>query len=205
MPAPGGKGTPGSDSLAGMTHRHTLFVLLAIAALFACSTVQVRQDYDPGEDFSRLRTYSWLPKPQEQTGNLRLDNPLLHDRIVAAIDRSLQTKGYTKVEDAKPDFFVTYHLASQQKLDVRTIDYGSGYGVWGPAGWGGVGWSETYAVPYEEGTIAIDVIDLSKRKLVWRGIGVGRVKEAPKPEEVTQRVNTAVDEVLAQFPPKQPS
>jgi hypothetical protein len=162
-----------------MTHQRAFLVSAVIAALFACSTVQVRQDYDPSQDFSMLRTYSWLPKPQEQTGNLRLDNPLLHDRIVAAVDRELQTKGYTKVEDVKPDFYVAYHLASQQKLDVRTIDYGSSYGVWGPAGWGGVGWSETYAVPYEEGTLAIDVIDLAKRKLVWRGIGVGRLKEQP--------------------------
>jgi hypothetical protein len=185
-----------------MTHRRASLVFALIAALFACSTVQVRQDYDQTEDFSQLRTYSWLKKTPEATGNLRLDNPLLHDRIVAAIDRSLAAKGYTRVEDVKPDFFVAYHLATQSKLDVRTIDYGSSYGVWGPGGWGGVGWSETYAVPYEEGTLAIDVIDLAKRKLVWRGIGVGRLKEQPKPEEVTQRVNSAVDEILAQFPPK---
>jgi hypothetical protein len=185
--------------------RLAIALLSVTALLFACSTVQVRQDYDQTEDFSQLRTYSWLPKPQEQTGNLRLDNPLLHDRIVAAIDRNLQAKGYTKVADAKPDFYVAYHLASQQKLDVRTIDYGTGYGVWGVAGYGGVGWSETYAVPYEEGTIAIDVIDLARRKLVWRGVGVGRLKESPKPEEVTQRINSAVDEVLVQFPPGQKS
>ena len=187
-----------------MTLRPALFVLFAIAALSACSTVQVRQDFDPSEDFTRLRTYSWYPKPQEPTGNMRLDNPLLHDRIVAAVDRTLATKGYSKIEDGKPDFYVNYHLATQTKLDVRTIDYGApyGYGVWGVGGWGGVGWSETYTVPYDEGTLAIDVIDIAKRKLVWRGIGVGRLKENPKPEQVTERVNAAVDEVLAQFPPK---
>ena len=187
-----------------MTLRPALFVLFAIAALSACSTVQVRQDFDQSEDFTRLRTYSWYPKPQEPTGNIRLDNPLLHDRIVAAVDRTLATKGYTKLEDGKPDFYVNYHLAMQSKLDVRTIDYGApyGYGVWGVGGWGGVGWSETYAVPYDEGTLAIDVIDIAKRKLVWRGFGVGRLKENPKPEQVTERVNAAVEEVLAQFPPK---
>ena len=190
-----------------MTLRPTFFVLAAILALPACSTVQVRQDFDQSEDFTRLRTYAWYPKAQEPTGNIRLDNPLLHDRIVAAVDQTLAALGYTKIEDAKPDFYVNYHLAMQTKLDVRTIDYGApyGYGVWGVGGWGGVGWSETYAVPYDEGTLAIDVIDVARRKLVWRGIGVGRLKEEPKPEQVTERVNAAVEEILAQFPPKKPS
>ncbi len=186
-----------------MKLRPTFFVLAAIMALSACSTVQVRQDFDQSEDFTRLRTYSWYPKPPEPTGNPRLDNPLLYERIVSAVDRTLATKGYQKVEDQVPDFYVNYHLAMQSKLDVRTIDHGY-YGAgpyWGVGGWGGVGWTETYTIPYEEGTLAIDVIDLSKRKLVWRGFGVGRLKENPKPEEVTKRVDSAVEEILAQFPP----
>lgn len=187
-----------------MTLRPTFFVLAAITVLFACSTVQVRQDYDQSEDFTRLRTYTWYPKPPAPTGNLQLDNPLLYERIVAAVDRTLAAKGYQKVVDKTPDFYVNYHLSTQSKLDVRTIDYGGPYGggVWGVGGWGGVGWSETYAVPYEEGTLAIDVIDVPKRKLVWRGFGVGRLREDPKPEEVTKRVDSAVEEILAQFPPK---
>jgi hypothetical protein len=187
-----------------MTRRPFLCVFVAIAVLSACSTVQTRQDFDQTQDFTRLRTYTWYPKAPAPTGNLQVDNPLLYERIVAAVDRTLAAKGYQKVVDQVPDFYVNYHLSVQSKLDVRTIDYGGpyGYGVWGPVGYGGVGWTETYTIPYEEGTLAIDVIDVEKRKLVWRGFGVGRLKEDPKPEQVTERVNSAVEEILAQFPPE---
>jgi hypothetical protein len=187
-----------------MKTRLVLFVLAALALVLACSTVQVRQDFDPSQDFTRLRTYSWYAKAPEPTGNLRVDNPLLYERIVSAVDRTLASKGYVKVEDVKPDFVVNYHLAVQSKLDVRTIDHGyyGGSPYWGVAGFGGVGWTETYTVPYEEGTLAIDVIDVAKRKLVWRGFGVGRLREDPKPEEAAERVDSAVAEILAQFPPK---
>jgi hypothetical protein len=66
-----------------------------------------------------------------------------------------------------------------------------------------VGWTETRVEQYEEGTLVIDFVDSPARRLVWRGAGTRRLSRDPQPDRLTQRVNEAVDDILAQFPPNQ--
>jgi len=65
-----------------------------------------------------------------------------------------------------------------------------------------VGWTETTVSQYDEGTLVIDFVDRPARRLAWRGSGTGRLARNPDPDQVTKRVNEAVDEILAQFPPQ---
>ena len=184
----------------------TLPIVLLAALGLACSSVRTHYDFDPDVDFAAWRTYAWYPSGSPATGDPRLDNPLLHDRIRAAVDRTLAERGYAQLQDRTPDFYVNYHLSTEQKLDVHTMDtgyMGGPYGRrWGGVGWGGVGWTETRIDQYEEGTLVIDFVDASARRLAWRGSGTRRLARAPSPERVTERVNEAVEEVLRQFPPK---
>lgn len=172
----------------------------------ACSSVQTSYDFDPDADFSAWRTYSWYPVGSPPTGDPGLDNPLLHDRIVAAVERALGAHGYARARDHVPDFFVNYHLSTEQKLEARNLNAGyhggPGGGRWNGAGWGGAGWQETHVHQFEVGTLVIDFVDVSARRLVWRGSGARRLASDPSPDQVTQRVNEAVDEILGQFPPR---
>jgi hypothetical protein len=181
-------------------------IVLCVALAAACSSVRTHYDFDPGTDFSAWRSYGWYPAESPRTGDPRLDNPLLHGRIEAAVDRTLAEQGYTRAADGAPDFYANYHLSTEQRLDVRTMNrsyMGGPRGAgWGGAGWGGVGWTETTVDQYEEGTLVIDFIDLPSRRLVWRGSGTRRLARRPNADQVTQRVNEAVAEVLSQFPPK---
>ena len=184
----------------------TILCIVVVGAFCgACATVHTQHDYDPNADFSHWRTYAWYPSGPSTTGDPRLDNPLLHERIVAAVDQDLGARGFAPKQDGTPDFFVNYHLSSQQRMDVRTINqsYANGpYGRrWGRAGWGGVGWTETVVDQYEEGTLVIDLIDVAESRLVWRGAGSRRLANNPDPSRTTQRVNDAVGEILAAFPP----
>jgi hypothetical protein len=54
---------------------------------------------------------------------------------------------------------------------------------------------------YDEGTLVIDFVDMTKQELVWRGIGTGAVSESPSVEERTEKINNAVTHILEQFPP----
>jgi hypothetical protein len=168
-------------------------------ALVACSTVKVGQDYDPAVDFSAYRTFAWLAVPVERTGNPRVDNPLLHQRIRVAIERTLESRGYRKVSDGAPDFLIGYHVSLETKLDVHTMSARYGYGRYGR--WGAAAFPQTEVREYEKGTLVIDVVAAREKRLVWRGSGSRRVQESPRPEEVTRRVNDAVAEILAEFPP----
>ncbi len=174
-----------------------LAALLVPLAALACSSLRVSEDFDPAEDFSTYRTFTWLPVPQQPTGDYRVDNPLLDSRIRTAVERHLSARGFQKVEDRAPDFYVAYHLNVEEKIDVRTVNRGY-VDYWGYY----ASWPETRVTQYDEGTLIIDVANARKKQLVWRGVGVGRLRRQPTPEQTTRDVNEAVDLILAKFPPQ---
>jgi Domain of unknown function (DUF4136) len=189
-----------------------LIVLLALGACLVmggCSTVEVQSDYDPAADFASLKTYAWYAEEQPTTGDIRVDNPIVDSRIRTAVETQLNAKGYTKV-DANPDFFLIYHAAVSKEIAVTTttsttVAYGGGY-AHGGYGWGYVAapmWVETpTSYTYDKGTILVDIVDAKNEKLVWRGSAQAEVDESRTQQQREQRINGAMKEMLANFPPK---
>ena len=68
--------------------------------------------------------------------------------------------------------------------------------------WYGAGGAETIVDDYELGTLLVDFIDPRTSAVIWRGKAQSRLQEAKTPEERQARVQAAVDQLLAQFPPK---
>lgn len=170
-------------------------VLFAITAIFlaGCSTISVNQDYDPAYDFSKLKTFGFIPITEE-AGIDQLNATRLGDAIKA----NLTAKGYTLSEQA--DFGIALFFTKDTKTSIQSTGaYGYGYG-YGYRGYGGMGGS-TYVTQYEEGTLVIDFVDMAKQELVWRGVGTGALSDSPSVEERTANINNAVTQILAQFPP----
>lgn len=165
--------------------------LILSAFLFAgCSTISVNQDYDPAYDFSKLKTYGFIPI----TSEAGIDQ-LNADRLGEALKTNLTAKGYTLAE--KADFGIALFFTKSTKTDITTTGgYGYGYGY---RGYGGVGHVDVHQ--YNEGTLVIDFIDMAENKLIWRGIGSGVLSDNPTVEERTANINYAVEEILKQFPP----
>src|SRR6478672_1701859 len=94
---------------------------------------KVSYDFDKSADFASYKTYALKD-------GTKVGQPLIDDRIVAAINSALAAKGFTKA-DANPDVFVVYHVAFDKQKDISTYSsgYGGGYGAYG-WGWGGGGW-----------------------------------------------------------------
>ena len=170
--------------------------LVLLFALAACSSVEVKQDWDPGANFAALHSWGWQSSTPVLTGNARLDDPLVHSRIQNALAQTLRAKGYTQTA-TKPDFLVTYHIAIEQKLDAQTIY--TGYGPY--RGWYGVGGTQTVVDQYDQGTLLVDFIDPGSNNVIWRGTAQSRLQELKTPEEREARVNDAVERLLNQFPP----
>jgi len=172
-----------------------LIVILITAALFltSCSAISVNQDYDPAYDFSKLKTFGFIPIP-EDAGIDQLNAQRLGD----AIKSNLTAQGYTLSENA--DFGIALFFTKDTKTSVQSSGgYGYGYG-YGYRGYGGMGGS-TYVTQYDEGTLVIDFIDIAENKLVWRGVGTGALSESPSVEERTENINNSVAQILEQFPP----
>ena len=176
--------------------------LAALAGvLLACAGLDVSEDYEPGTDFSGYRTFDWFPGGRAASGDPEVDSPFLDRRVRDALVRELGSRGFIKVEDRTPDFFVTYHVSVQQKVSSSGISLGTGVGSWGSHGGVGVGVNTPSVRTYDEGTLVIDVLDAESKRLVWRGTGSQAVKSSPKPEETTAAVDRAVAAIVAQFPP----
>ena len=170
----------------------SVFVLTQILLSGCGSSISVNQDYDPAYDFSKLKTFGFIPI----TSEAGIDQ-LNADRLGEALKTNLTAKGFTLSE--KADFGIALFFTKSTKTDISTTGgYGYGYG-YGYRGYGGVGYTDIYQ--YEEGTLVVDFIDMAENKLVWRGIGSGILSDNPTVEERTANINNAVAQILAQFPP----
>lgn len=178
---------------------------LPLAWVVGCSSVTVSSDYDPAANFAPYRTFTWLEQPAENT--TQASNPLLHGRILAAVETELGERGYVRSFEGGTDFLIGYHLRIESKLDVQTINssYGYGYGRYGGyGGWGYPvgGYSETRVTEYDEGTFILDIVDGKSNELVWRGTAQGRIRDQKTPQERDKAVRETVAAVLKKFPPQ---
>ncbi len=163
---------------------------IAAAALLSvgCSSISTSYDFATGTDFAALKTYSWMKSPTDGKAD-----PLIVERVHSAVNATLQLKGYALV-DQSPDFFVSSHGSSREKIQVSDWNYQ-------PRGFHGGGPSGATVYQYEEGTLLLDVIQAKDKRLVWRGTARGVINPNPPPEERTKVINEAVQKLLAKFPP----
>ena len=179
-------------------------IFLTVLAIFiGCSGIEVSQDYDVVADFSNLKTFDWYLAEQKKTGDLRVDNLLRDSRVRKAVDRLLAQKGYQRISQGTPDFYVGYRYAIFTRIGSERVSTGVGFGFGGSGSFGAIGIGTGNDVrEYEEGMFVIDITDTKNGKLLWRGTGTRRVSRHSNPEKITKEVNEDVEKILAQFPPQ---
>jgi hypothetical protein len=179
---------------------------IAAAAAFAscslsCSSMSVNTDYDPRADFSRYRTYDWIPsqqasqQPAPGTANPFLHNTLLDSRIKSALDRGLSIKGLRQSHE-KPDMYVVYQTRAEQKVEANTAGLGIGYGYGPYVGYTGPGLGVTQ---YTEGTLIVDFVNPESNQLIWRGYASKALDNTDVGEQI---VAEAVQKILEKYPPR---
>jgi hypothetical protein len=166
-------------------------VLIAAAVLVACTTLKVNYDYDREADFTRYETYSWI----ESDVSAADDNPLIHQRLIRAVDAQLAAKGLRLV-DSDPDLHVTYHGESENVVVLDSVGYYDGW-----YRYGGIGVSTTRARTYEQGTLVVDLVDVGSNRLVWRGIATDTV--ASSPDAQSRQIETATQQMFRRYPPSE--
>lgn len=172
---------------------------------FGCATIDVTYDYDPEVDFSRLKTYDWLPVPEKAQLN-----ELTVKHVKLAVNGELGTKGLRMTSD-NPDMLVAIHGGKEKRVDVQEWGYAyddrgfRSWGAWRPRGAfldpAGPDYFEyrrgTDTYEYEIGTLIIDFVDAAKKSLIWRGTASGVVD----PGKTSEQVNESVRRLLENFPP----
>ena len=173
---------------------------IIVALLFAAPCLaQVHVDYDRSADFSKYATFSW--SASEET-SVKDTDPLMHDRIVKAIQDEVVSSGLKSV-DSSPDLYVTYHTDEKQEMSLNTTSFGYGYsGSWGwdpyydfPAPT--MGSSHTTSYTYVRGTLIVDIWDAGTKELIFRGSATAVVAENPKRAE--RQINKAIGKIAKKF------
>ncbi len=177
-------------------------IVVLAAALAGCSSLKVNTEYDPGAPYASYRTYAWLQTPPGPEQAPAIRNPIVHQQVVAAVDRELARKGFAQVQpDANPDLLVSVHGWAQQRIEVTNYGYSYGgawaYGPYRPVPVaGGVDVST-----YTDGTLLLDFVDAKAKKLIWRGTASDTFS-SPDLNAVKRTVDEATRQLIEAYPPK---
>jgi len=171
---------------------------IVVVALSGCaSTPNTFANRDPGTDFGKFQTFGFF-------ANLSTDNPqyqsLESNFLKVAVAQELDKRGLTYAEN--PDLLVNFYINTKDKIRTRSVPTGGAYyGYRDPFydPWMGYGGYETRVDQYTEGTLNIDVVDASTKKLVWEGSIVGRITDKDI-QNLEQTIDGAVAAVMANFP-----
>jgi hypothetical protein len=174
----------------------SLSCALIAAALYGCDDVDldVRADYDPAVDFSRFRTFKFVPMP----ASYKLGYPSwFTQHMGAAITAEMRKRGYEPVV-SYPDLLINFSANLPKSRDgIATEPYYAYryYAAW-PAYAMGV---DMDAIKYEHGTLNVDLIDCKRMQLVLEGVAVAQLQsiDAAKRDDA---IELAVARILAQFP-----
>lgn len=168
-------------------------LLLALCVALACAHKNPPPDfaYDHTASFAGLKTYAWFDDPNfvMPHGNSIVDGQFVDRNIREAVNKTLQKKGYEKVETGA-SFYVAYNGGSAGTLSQDK--------------WGTYSWWSSYYVNYEttfrkQSTLVLDVRD-SQKKLIWRGGRTALI--GTNPEQLAGDIDKAVTLLLAEFPPQ---
>ena len=170
-------------------------IVAAIVMMAAASTAaeKVSYDYDRTTDFSKFKTFTF--KDGTTSNDSQVDR-----RIVDAITSALIARGMTR-DDGMPDVVVVTHVTFDKSKDMSAYSTAPTYG---PYGWNwGHGWKSTHVRvrAITAGTLVIDVVDVARGTVAWRGIGEKEVMEGAAADVLDKNVDGAVVRVLRHFPP----
>ena len=185
--------------------RLLLSCVVACIALACASPIRTSFDRDPTADFSQYRTFAWVgPEPlaraKQGTGSRNFVSGLDDQRLRRAVDRTLQARGYTLVQNAdEADLAVAYSVGSEEKVRVHqtptsmtTYPYPGRYryGSW-YAG------STVNVQQYTEGTLSLEVYDQKTEQAIWVGWASKRLS---RNDDSQKLINEAVSKILVGFP-----
>jgi hypothetical protein len=175
--------------------------VLACALLAGCASgPRIITNADPGTNLESFKTFDFMQPLSTDRDGVRT---LLSTHLIEATTRELQNAGMRRVTE-DPQLLVNFFVSTRETIETRTVPSSSAsmfyrrgrYSPW--AGYS-LSTSTTEVVQRTEGTINVDLVDVSRNQLVWEGAAIGRVTDRTR-RDLEQTVNTAITEIFARFP-----
>ena len=168
--------------------------LAAFMLVAACAYGQeVHYNYDRSANFATYKTYQWVEIPGGA-----VPDELIDKAIKQAADEQLVLKGLTRVEE-NADLYIGYQFVLNLEKSVSLWETGGGPGGWG--GWGGRSvQGQTSTVPV--GILLMDLYDVGKKQLVWRGDAVKTIDLKKDPDKNYKNLQKTMSKLFKNYPPK---
>lgn len=131
---------------------------IVISALsLGCAVRSVHSYLERGVDLARYQRYVWGPADRSGTGDPRLDrNQIFEDRVRAAVDAQLASRGFEKAASGFPELLIQYHVKVEQRIDRADEPRSASC-------------QDCRPFVYDAGTLVIDLVDARTNSLLWRG------------------------------------
>ncbi len=190
-----------------------IFAMLgASLALISCATApRVFTDFDPQQDFSDYKSFSWISAEPITVIGEQGPNPLTIERLKHNVEQAIAAKGFQLSDKIDADFVVGLSVGARDKIEVReveVVDYFGPHWRWGHDYFGVVyhprGFTRTESIQreYAEGILSIDIFDNKRKSPVWHASASKRLTEAELRGESAESTKLAVEQMLANFPPQ---
>lgn len=189
--------------------------------LGACATSgtggRIATDSDPAQNFSAYSKFAWADENPIMTVGDYVVPPLKQQEISDAIKANLIAQGFTYVDDlSQADFAVAYTVGAHDRTSTRTYTSyprqffaGRDTWLWGNRYFGPMAplrpvmpVRETVTRNYAEGTLAIDIFDVARKSPVWHAAGSKKLSSKELRGQSDDSIATAVQSLLAGFPPQ---
>jgi hypothetical protein len=171
--------------------------LLCLASAANVQAQKVRVEYNKKQDFSGFKTYGWM----KQSAN---DHPFMVMDIRGEVDKQLQAKGLTKT-DSNADLLVNANGALDGKLnvsyDVNIYAMPGLDGPWWDEGDPGAMGHGSGAVLIDQGTLVIDLVERTAKKLRWRGVAQANI-DPDQQEKSLEIIEKAIIKMFREYPSK---
>ena len=171
--------------------------LAATLGILGCASVNTSSDFDPTADFSRYATFKIMESKE-------IKSYLVAERIEDAVAKQLTARGLKPAAE-RPDLLVYYHgrVDKLTRIEETQDPYVVGPGWGGYNGYGVYGGGTTTTVRETPvGMLFVDLVDASKKTLVWQGSANGTLDPRATADDKDWRVNDAVEKMFKGFPPK---
>jgi hypothetical protein len=178
------------------TNRHALraaIMLLVVAS--ACTKFTVRTDRNPEADFTRYRTFAWIPIADAPPADQDTGDRGLNNRIYSAVEAQLRHDGYAGAPNSSADLLVTFRLLKDAGFEDAKLPYA--------AQWHRGAYVEALHASsdsYDRGTLIVDAIDRTANVLVWRGSASARLLPHLSYQERAARAEDVVAKIFESFP-----
>lgn len=178
-----------------------LTIILASLTISACADIIIRTDYQPGTDFSTLKSYAWLPDIQQETGNPALDSSLLNNRIRKALEQNMAAIGFRRANPGQADVYLTYFVTLESRIVSFPATFTSYRGYHRGRSYGYAYGYGSEIQEYQYNTLYIDLISPASKQIIWRGSAESLLEDSSTPEQKEQRVNKIVSKIMQEYPP----